>query len=723
MERIRTKLISVNNVLKIKIVTISIILFCLKVNAQITKVALPFSYSLGLHSVTDYVKMEPLNMETIKNEEALKQSKGVKSERFAKLFKMAFSPENSGQWDISKKGKLWRLGIVSENAYSLYLVFGTYKLNDMVNLFVYTPHYVHLNGAYTKKNNNINNVLSIPPLPLDTIIVELNIPNEIMEYGKLVLTGVGHDYKNAFGIHTLNNQYDPVPIGKCYVDINCPDGAGWQSEKKAVCKILVGDELCTGSLIADRTEDKTPYFLTANHCIDDSSSIPGSIFYFNYEKIYCDSSYINSAQTLSGASLVSTTDFDIDFVLLKLNDLPPISYHPFFLGWDWSDNQPQSGTVIHHPNGAVKKISFDFNPLQTGTFNTGLGYDSTSFWEVTNYNIGATEAGSSGAPIFDGNHRVVGSLTGGPASCTEQAAGDYYTRFALAWDKNSNPQNQLKAWLDPGNSGINTMNGYDPYSINISDCDTTWNYSLKQTDYDQTDFPWSVNYQSTNISNLAEKFFIPSWLDIYGIYFDVNKAFASGPLSTLTINIWSGDSLPSKIIYTQDVFLRNIIEKSVNFIGLDSVVKVSGNFFISYSYSERDSFIPYHCQNKGINGPSTVLAYNGSWHPLDEVTSPAMYSSMAIGLIECHGKTVIPQSRPVSLYPNPCYDLLNIVTAYGVNIKGLQCYDITGKIMPISYFISLGISKVSFNLHPGMYFLKILTNSESVTLPFVVAGN
>ena len=349
---------------KIFIPTLIILLaVCDITNAQISKDAVPFSYKDKLVSVKDFIRMESFDAASMIKEDERSKSRGLKTKRFAKLFNVNLSPENSGKWDITNNGRVWRVGIISKNAYSIYLVFGNFKLNGNVNIFVYTSNYQKIKGAFTKKNNNIHNVLAVAPLPSDTIIIELNIPDEIKDYGKIILTRVGHDYRNAFGIHPMENENDPVPVGNCYVDINCPDGADWQSEKKAVCKILVGDELCTGSLIANRNEDKTPYFLTANHCVTDSSAVPGAIFYFNYEKPFCDSGLINQAQTLSGASIISTTDYSLDFTLLKLNDLPPVSYHPFFLGWDWSGAQPQKGTVIHHPNGAVKKISMDYSPL------------------------------------------------------------------------------------------------------------------------------------------------------------------------------------------------------------------------------------------------------------------------------------------------------------------------------------------------------------------------
>lgn len=691
------------------------------IQAQLSKDAVPLSYKYNLPAIEKYIQMESFDSESMIKLDESNEKQGLKVIRFAKMLNVNLSPENSGSWDATKEGRVWRLGIISRNAYSLYPVFGSFKLSDKVSLFAYTPRYRELKGAFTKKNNNIHNVMAVSPLPSDTLILELNVPEVLSDYGTLVLTKVGHDYRNAFGKHQIKDDTNPTPEGTCYVDINCPDGADWQSEKKGVCKILIGDNLCSGSLIANSNEDKTPYFLTANHCLSDSSDVPGSIFYFNYEKTFCDSSIINPAQTLSGASIIATTDFTLDFMLLKLNDLPPVSYHPFFNGWDWSGVQPQSGTCIHHPKGAVKKISMDYNPLIQGSYNFDLGYDTRSFWEITQYNVGATEPGSSGCPLFDSQHHVVGTLTGGPASCTNPSGGDYYTMFALDWDTYSNPENQLKAWLDPNNSGVSMTDGYDPYGFDISNCDTTWNSIPNELPYARTStFPWLNDYQSNTITDIAEKFFTPAWLDIFGAFFNVNTTYGSQELSMVTFKVWSGDVLPAEEIYSQEVFIKNIRPKAINFVAFDSVVKVSGNFFIGYSVTGIDSFTVYHVQNRGYNGPSTVYVNNGTWQPIDAITSPALYTSLAIGLTECNGKIQIPDPQQIKIYPNPCTNYINVQTAEGVNLTGIKCFDITGHSLPISYDLSIGNAMVRFNLPSGMYFLKVLTASSSVILRFIV---
>ncbi|MEM7373980.1 MAG: PKD domain-containing protein [Bacteroidota bacterium] len=97
-------------------------------------------------------------------------------------------------------------------------------------------------------------------------------------------------------------------------------------------------------------------------------------------------------------------------------------------------------------------------------------YDLFSHWLV-DYDIGITEFISSGSPLFDENHLIVGDLTGGNDSPTPCATGvprsSYYAKFSTSWDKYNNlPSTHLKPWLDPINSGVKILNGcgesYEP---------------------------------------------------------------------------------------------------------------------------------------------------------------------------------------------------------------------------------------------------------------------
>jgi V8-like Glu-specific endopeptidase len=238
--------------------------------------------------------------------------------------------------------------------------------------------------------------------------------------------------------------------------VNCAVGADWQVEKRSVAMILSGGSaLCTGSLVNNTANDGTPYFLTANHCY--SNTVGSWVFVFNHETTGCTGTTGPTNQTVSG-SVLRARNAGSDFCLLELNSIPPASYNVQYAGWDASDAATVTSAVgIHHPSGDLKKISFENDAVPQGTWS------GAQTWDVQQWDDGITEGGSSGSPLFDQNHRVIGQLYGGLSGCAgnvENGEGDSYGRFGVSWDAGASSAARLKEWLDPGNSGVLVLDGY-----------------------------------------------------------------------------------------------------------------------------------------------------------------------------------------------------------------------------------------------------------------------
>ena len=97
-----------------------------------------------------------------------------------------------------------------------------------------------------------------------------------------------------------------------------------------------GSRLCTGSLINNATQDLSPYFLTANHCLGGNNSW---IFMFNYESPQCSNQNGPTNMTVSGSSLLANSSTS-DVALLLLNETPPQDYNVHYAGWDVSGSTP-----------------------------------------------------------------------------------------------------------------------------------------------------------------------------------------------------------------------------------------------------------------------------------------------------------------------------------------------------------------------------------------------
>jgi lysyl endopeptidase len=233
----------------------------------------------------------------------------------------------------------------------------------------------------------------------------------------------------------------------CNNDVVCYAGT-WSTESNAVARMTFVDGgasyFCTGTLLADLdTTTTAPYFLSANHCIDNQPAASTLETFWFYRSAACNSSVnaSNAADLTGGATLVYNSA-STDTALLKLAKAPPGG--AMYAGWSVGSVPAVTSKVVtvHHPQGDVQKISFgginSFNTCQSSgsesfscrTTSPGVG----NFFEV-NWTSGITEPGSSGAALFtQTGHYVIGQLYGGGTSCSAPTSGsDFFGRFDIAY--------------------------------------------------------------------------------------------------------------------------------------------------------------------------------------------------------------------------------------------------------------------------------------------------
>ncbi|MES2837041.1 MAG: T9SS type A sorting domain-containing protein [Bacteroidota bacterium] len=405
------------------------------------------------------VKMPSFNLDSIKKEDAINDKvKGV----FRFGFNHFVNVDLIAQATVlnTDTGSFYFTKIKSEDALSLNFAFNKFVFPKGSHLFIVAPNKTYL-GSFNYLNQQSDSVLATDVLFTDEVIFEVFVPKTIeLKNVKAQLFRITHGYRD-FIEKTIKSLGD---AGACNTNINCPDGDNWQLEKKSVaCIIVNGNGKCTGTLLNNTSNDGTPYFLTANHCGAFNTNL--WVFRFNYESTSCSNFPLTNAQSISGADVVST-NLNSDFALLKLSTTPPASYNVYYAGWDRGTTAPTECTSIHHPQGDLKKISFAGH----GQANT---YSSALCWQTGIWEKGNTEPGSSGCPLFNQNHNVVGQLYGGPSGCDVVSADkyDFFGRFDQSWDFGTTPDSQLKTWLDPTNTGATSIVGFAPsgvYSLTAS---------------------------------------------------------------------------------------------------------------------------------------------------------------------------------------------------------------------------------------------------------------
>ncbi|MBN2236377.1 MAG: T9SS type A sorting domain-containing protein [Bacteroidales bacterium] len=449
------------------------LILALSTHAQISSGGTPASFDREIQGNDLPVYSPKIPFSLTKNEPV---GKLCTAYEFGKILPLEakLSDLDFGQRTKDQDGNLiWKAEISSPNALAIGLYFSDFHLPRGAKLFIYNPDKEQLIGSFTDANNPENGLFATELIFGDRLIIEYNEPAHVAGIGRFTVSEVLHAYR---GISDLKNAYGFRGSGACEVNVKCPEGADYEKQTNSVVRLLIKEGSssywCTGSVINNVRRNRTPYILTADHCGIDSNTTDLSqwIFYFNYQSATCTTPTVEPIpRTMTGCSKIAASSnagiLGSDFYLVLLNQNIPVEYNAYFMGWDRSGNGSTNGVTIHHPQGDIKKISTYTTPLSSATYMSGglIGAAGGSWevtWAATVSGHGVTEGGSSGSPIYSQDGFLIGTLTGGWASCSALTQPDYYGKFNFHWDKNGTTTNtQLKPWLDPDNTGAITLSG------------------------------------------------------------------------------------------------------------------------------------------------------------------------------------------------------------------------------------------------------------------------
>jgi len=711
------------------IVGISVFFSSGTIIAQIEHPGYPLGLKMENISRIEFVQLPSADMLYNQFSEENSDEKVYKKNVFASSVEVDLSPASHGLWYSGDNNwKTWYIGITAEHASSLNLIFGNFHLSHGCRLFVYSPDGKVVYGAFTFRNNKKSNVLAITPIRNDSLIIEFQVDHFVKDFGELILSKVGVGFPGQNVFKGTEDEYFRWSAD-CHVDVNCIAKDNIQKQKYSVCRIIYnGSTRCTGTLINNTEEDGRPLILTAGHCIMDESDAESALYFFDYESPYCEGPD-GKIKSISGSTLLSR-GYGLDFSLTEMSEKPYADYYPMYAGWDAVDKQYADVYILHHPEGDVKKITTDADILQIGSFPP---FDNETHWLVEKYDTGTTEPGSSGAALFNADNRVVGTLTGGEDACTEYIF-DYYQMFSHCWADYPYEDEQLKAWLDPFNSGKTFMESYSPvdplYAVseelsNLGDnekdtlinCNSGWGYISGHN------YLYNTNY--------AEYFSMNGTKYIYAVKMLVSKLRYLRTDSKIKIKIWKGQENYNDLIYEQDVYYFEMIENQENFIRLDTILYVNEEFYAGYEINYNN---PEDTFALSTTVPKTETIENSAfywdryrWRELtDGINSYS--TSLFIQPVVMNYYPADKQNpggfpvHEVTLYPNPTYgDLQVLFKSAPSGDVDLKAYDLSGKlVLKVTYnspepnfVLSTG------NLAQGVYLLKITENSVETTLKFV----
>lgn len=455
--------------------------------------------------------------------------------KVAIVMPLQLTTDNAGIWEHTNDGyDIWRLRLHNAKALGCCALFERFQLPEGAQFFAYNDDKSLIYGPYTNEDNPSGEGFSSGLFAGGDVILEYVSPKHIFNQSDnpdIQIAGYTYFYRSEglpdnriSGTKDGNTGYGASQ--SCMINVNCSEGDNWRVQQKGVGRILgyLPDEngeisagWCSGTLINNTMGDGTPYFLTANHCAEGTTTQYFNYFeiYFHYECPYCTCTSEPGMITYNGVTKIASSPIATynsagnityrgsDFLLLKLKNAAwnKLKNDGLVLnGWSKTASPSTSGVCIHHPAGDVKKISTYNSTLTSGTFNDGA---TNAYWVVpwatTTHGRSVTEGGSSGSPLFNNNGLVVGTLTGGSSTCSAPNAREYYGKMSYHWTSaGTTNERRLQPWLDPLPLSQTTCNTLDltssfyvlPAAHIFSANGANYNYIVF------SDQPWTLTYQN-----------------------------------------------------------------------------------------------------------------------------------------------------------------------------------------------------------------------------------
>jgi len=355
-------------------------------------------------------------------------------------------------------GFVYTMTLSSPEAAALRVHFTGFRLPPATGVYLYTDE-TQAFGPYTGRGPFGDGEFWSHTVVGDYVILQLRhvgpATDADLHGAGFTVAGLGH-VRPVFLSGTCSNNANCVVNAKCSVADPAVDPA---RNAVAAMQWISGAFIyfCSGGLVADKDTNSTiPYFLTANHCISRGKDAKNLENFFQYTTP-CNSesgcmtwqelrnNYPQNLRTL-GASIVSTGRGG-DYTLLQLAEAPPSG--STFLGWNSTPVAFSNGTHLYrisHPDGSPQ--SYSAHDVDTSA-QTCQGWPRGD--RIYSHDVaGATEGGSSGSPVVNGNGEIVGQLSGACGTnvndvCDNQNNSTVDGAFAAYYST-------VSQWLDPGTS-------------------------------------------------------------------------------------------------------------------------------------------------------------------------------------------------------------------------------------------------------------------------------
>jgi hypothetical protein len=411
--------------------------------------------------------------------------------RFAVDVPYTTSPTTAGEWSTSGPLSTWTYSTQIPSAVSMSFHATRALLPESATLTV-TANGV--NYVYTAKDTRDGELWSRIGRG-DSLVFELKVPTKDAPRVRLEITSMQAGFR-AFGPGMRNHRhYDAIrtqslgtmaaSLPGCAENWSCNVTPTNEGPGDATVALIIGNVgQCSGVLLNNARQDGTPYVLTARHCENGSSDggQPGNAANVDvYWDVVTPCGAIPGSIYDPGQHIqyrATTVVEQQDAWLIRLSASPIVD--AYYAGWDATGAAIVGGFTPHHAFGGARQFvgwygQSTYITRPVGSFEN-VHYEST-LWGTVNEK-GAVGGGASGAGLFDGSGRLIGTFvrsvesSDGVGVCpnspvqtpSEATATGFSTALSGIFNSTADPVSTtgsvtLQSVLDPDHTGVQVLDG------------------------------------------------------------------------------------------------------------------------------------------------------------------------------------------------------------------------------------------------------------------------
>lgn len=417
------------------------------VHAQLERVGTPMSWTQSVAIDFENEILAQPDVQSLLGEDAMLDEDRSSTYRFAFARQVNWNLMNSGTWvNLPNGDRLWMLSIEYPGAYSISVTLDNLHVPHGGKLYIYSEDHQDYLGPITEAENR-DFELGLPHIKGSKIIAEYYEPSEQRGRSNFTIAQVAGSYRSmATEAATLAPCQELVEFHHASVAMS--------NASASVVRILMdhGQRYATGVLVNNASNDATPYVLMAADAVLGS---PGSfVFQFEYTSVCLNSVENCSEKSICGAEL-RVLDQERNVALLQLLKKPKSDWGAFYSGWRLTESTGNRFRCVQHAKGLPQTMT-----VYGGEFMPVL-QDEQMMHGLSVLELGQTDAGSVGSPIFDDDWNLIGLFRGGNARCNGIGGMDRFVLMNEFWS-------EVRTFLDPGNRDTDKIPGLLPTPLEAS---------------------------------------------------------------------------------------------------------------------------------------------------------------------------------------------------------------------------------------------------------------